>query len=88
MNTEKLSLKWGTLKQCDLKSNTSLAAMEKYFEAGEVSAGAMKQRDTAEQKAALCELIDVVDCETIYLDWDSVHVSKEKAKQYVMEYDK
>ena len=26
------------------------------------------------------------DCETIYLDWDGVGVSKEEAKKYVREY--
>ena len=83
---ESLSLKWGTLKAWDLKTEASKAAMRKYYEAGAVSMSAMSQHNNDAQKDALCELIDAVDCETIYLDWDGVGVSKEEAKKYVREY--
>lgn len=86
--SEKLSLKWGSLKAWDLKSEASTAALHKYFESGKVMASAMAQQDNAEQKQAVCELIDVVDCEKIYLDWDGEYVSKEVAKDYVLNYGK
>lgn len=83
---DKLSLKWGTLKSCTSKSAAAKAALEKYLDAGENSLSAMAQHDTPEQKEALCELIDVVDCPEIYLSWDGKYVSKEEAKKYVREY--
>lgn len=86
--SETLSLKWGSLKSWDLKSDASMAALKKYFEAGKVMASAIAQRDNAEQKQAICELIDLVDCETIYLDWNGEYVSKEAAKNYVLNYGK
>lgn len=45
------------------------------------------QRDTPEQKEIICQLIDGCAGE-IYLDWDGVEVSKEKAKEYVRNYGK
>lgn len=52
--------------------------------------------DVAERGAAIekkhrqieliCQMIDAVDCETIYLDWDGKHVSKDEAKKYVNDY--
>ena len=84
---ESLSLKWGTLKAWDLKTEASKAALKKYASAGGLSSlSAMAQHDSDAAKDALCELIDAVDCETIFLDWDGVDVSKEKAKKYVREY--
>jgi hypothetical protein len=49
------------------------------------SMGAATQRDTPEQKEIICQLIDGCAGE-IYLDWDGVYVSKEKAKEYVRGY--
>ena len=88
MATESLTLKWGTLKVWDLKSEASMAALRKYHEAGRVSMSAMQQHDNAAQKVAILLLIDAVDCDEIYLDWDGRHVSKEKAKEYVLNYGK
>jgi len=85
---ESLSLKWGTIKAWNLKTEASRAAMRRYCETCVVSASAMAQRDSQAQKDALCELIDVVDCETIYLDWDDKYVSKEEAKEYVRNYNR
>jgi hypothetical protein len=65
-----------------------MAALRKYHEAGPVAMGVMAQHDNGAQKDAICELIDVVDCETIYLDWEGEDVSKEKAKEYVRGYDR
>lgn len=84
--TDSLTLKWGTLKAWDLKSDAARAAAQRYLETGEHSMSAMGQRDTAEQKAALCGLIDALDAETVYLDWDGKDVSKDEAKAYVMDY--
>lgn len=81
---ESLTLKWGTLKRWDVNTEASIAALNKYFEAP-VSMSAMAQRDTPDQKKAICELIDVLDAELIYLDWEGRFVTKEKAKKYVME---
>jgi hypothetical protein len=86
MENEELTLKWGTLKGWDLKSEKSMTKLEKYLEFGS-SVSAMAQNDTDEQKVALCDLIDTIDG-TIYNDWDGVYMSKEDAKKYVMEYGK
>lgn len=79
-----LSLKWGTLKSWDIHSETGRALLKRYREIGSSLSG-MAQRDTSEQKEIICQLIDgcVGD---IYLDWDGVEVSKEKAKEYVRSY--
>lgn len=82
---EHLTLKWGTLKAWHLESEKAQAIMQRYIDLGS-SASAMAQNDTPEQKRLICELIDAVDCETIYLDWDGKEVSKDEAKQYVMNY--
>lgn len=81
---EHLSLKWGTLKGWKLESEKSREAARKYAAHG-MSAGAMTQRDTAEQKQALCDLIDAVDGE-ITNDWSGETLTKDEAKKYVMEY--
>ena len=85
-STDSLTLKWGTMKAWDLNSEAARAAAKRYAEAGEVALGAMQQHDTPKQKQALCDLIDALDAETVYLDWDGKDVSKDEAKRYVMEY--
>lgn len=81
-----LSLKWGTLKSWNIHSDTGKALLKRYYEIGS-SLGAMQQRDTPEQKEIICQLID--GCEgDIYLDWDGKYVSKEKAKEYVRNYER
>lgn len=82
---DSLLLKWGALKGWDLKSEAAIAAAKKYDEAGVQSASAMLQHDTAEQKAALCELIDAIDG-TIQNDWSGDMMTKDEAKKYVLEY--
>lgn len=81
-----LSLKWGTLKSWKLNSEAGKDLLKRYFELG-ASYSAMAQQDTPEQKELICQIIDECGAETIYLDWDDKHVSKEEAKRYVMEYD-
>ncbi len=83
---DSLSLKWGTLKSWNIHSETGLALLRRYVELGS-SLGAMQQRDTPEQKEIICQLIDGCAGE-ILLDWDGVFVSKEKAKEYVRNYER
>lgn len=80
-----LTLKWGTLKGYDLKSEAAIKALEELMSLGDRNMSVMMQSDTAEQKEALCKLIDAIDGE-IDLDWEGKVVSKEEAKQYVREY--
>lgn len=80
-----LLLKWGTLKGWDLESDAALAAAKKLDDAGPRAMGAMQQRDTPEQKQALCDLIDAIDGE-IQNDWTGEMMTKDEAKKYVLEY--
>jgi hypothetical protein len=82
-----LSLKWGTLKSYRFKSKKANSLLKEYDSIG-ASASAAMQNDTKRQKEIICELIDLCDTETIYLHWTDEEVSKEKAKQYVMDYGK
>lgn len=83
---ESLTLKWGTLKAWNLKEDgQALELLRKYHELG-MRASAMLQRDTPEQKRLLCQMIDALDADTVYLDWDGKDVPKEEAKKYIMEY--
>lgn len=85
--SEKLTLKWGSLKAWTLnKDGPAFAALKRYMESGDVQASAMLQRDTPEQKQAIYDLIDALDAETIYNDWDDKDMTKEEAKAYVRDY--
>ena len=82
---EHLTLKWGTLKRWNFNSDRSKELFKEYSDIGS-SVSAMTQHDTARQKEIICELIDIGEFETVYLDWDGKEVSKEEAKKYVREY--
>ena len=82
--SEYLSLKWGTLKGCNLESDASKAPALKFSELG-MSMSAMSQEMTDGHKDALCELIDVVDG-PITNDWSGDEMNKGEAKKYVREY--
>lgn len=82
--SEHLLLKWGTLKGWNLETEKSRAAAQRYADMG-MTPGAMQQRDTPEQKQALCDLIDAIDGEIVN-DWSGERMSKDEAKKYVMEY--
>ena len=86
-NTESLTLKWGTLKAWSLKTEKSLEIMQRYLDLGS-SMSAMCQHDTPDQQVLICELIDAIDADTIYLSWEGKDVSKEEAKKYVLNYRK
>jgi len=85
--SDHLLLKWGTLKGYSAKNAEFRAALQKYLDAGEQSAGAMTQRDTEAQKLALCEAVDACPGE-IMNDWSGETYTKEQAKDYVMNYGK
>lgn len=85
--SDSIDLKWGTLKGWSLESEGAMAALRKYHEAGTVLMSVAMQRDTPEQKVALCELIDACDGE-IFNDWSGEIMAKEEAKKYVMEFGK
>ena len=81
---EHLLLKWGSLKAWNVESDASVAALKKWADGG-VNMSAAMQKDSGDQKAALCELIDAVDGE-IWNDWSGEQMTKDEAKKYVMEY--
>lgn len=83
--SEELVLKWGTLKGWTFKTDASLAALKRYFDAGSVSMSAMAQHDNPEQQAAILEMIDVVDGDIIN-DWTGKTMTKDQAKAYITEY--
>lgn len=82
-----LALKWGTLKAWSFRQPKTIELLRRYTAIG-ASAGAMTQHDTPEQKQLICDMIDAGDFDTVYLDWDGEHVSKDRAKEYVMNYGK
>jgi HD-like signal output (HDOD) protein len=89
MNSEKkdyVTLKWGTVKSYNIQNKETWAIMEKYLDAG-VSASAMTQRDTNEQKELLCQVLESIG-EPVYLEWYAKYVSVEEAKEYIRNYDK
>lgn len=84
-----MTLKWGTLKAWDFSGNEKAIALLKEYESDDSSISAMAQRDTPRQKEILCALIDECDDpKGIYLEWDGEYVTKERAKEYVMNYGK
>ena len=86
-NKNYLTLKWGTLKAWNVEGNKKAIELMKRYNEISSSFSAMAQNDTPEQKEIICKLIDLMPGE-IYLDWNGEYVSKEKAKEYVMNYGK
>ncbi len=84
-NTESLSLKWGSIKSWNFKQPKLMELLQKYYDLG-VCISAALQEDTEEQRQLIIEMIDLVDCDEIYLHWEGKHVSKEEAKKYVLEH--
>lgn len=83
--TEYLLLKWGTLKGWNLNEDGPAYAAFKRYHEQPAALGAMQQRDTPEQKRAICDLIDALDGE-ITNDWTGEKLTKDEAKKYVLEY--
>lgn len=86
---EVLALKWGTIKGWDDISDETLALVQAWSDLGS-SVSAMAQRDTPEQKALICQIIDSVAGSggRIYSDWSGETFTAESAKEYVMNYGK
>jgi hypothetical protein len=83
----KLTLKWGTLKAWGFSgSDGGKRLLKEYHEIG-ASESVMLQNDTPRQKEIICELIDLCDDGTVYLDWDGKYVSNAEAKNYIMNYN-
>ena len=86
LENNSLSLKWGTLKSWDLSnSERGKKLLQEYREIG-MSFSAMGQDDNPRQKEIICELIDLCEDGTVWLDWDGEQVSNERAKEYIMTY--
>lgn len=84
---EHLLLKWGTLKGWDFSENEEAQTlMEKFLEGG-MSMSAAMQRNTPEQDKILCDIIDATKGE-ITNDWSGETLTKEQAKDYVINYRK
>jgi hypothetical protein len=81
--TDYLWLKWGTLKEVQSSSERVRSALQRYREGG-VSMSAMLQKNSPEQKQALCDLIDAIDGDIIDA-WTMKPMTKDEAKRYVME---
>ncbi len=84
MESEHLTLKWGTLKSWNF-GEWARPLFEEYSKIGSSMSAAL-QKDTPRQKEIICELIDKGNFKKVYLDWDGKEVSKAKAKKYVLEY--
>ncbi len=82
-----ISLKWGTLKACNLHSEKGQSLLRRYFDLG-TSAGAITANDDQEQKELICQMIDECNAPTIYLAWEGIDVPKDEAKRYVTDYGK
>lgn len=82
-----LLLKWGTLKGWDFSNNEKAQSfLEEYVKLG-VSYGCAMQKNTERQKEIICELIDVCNGD-IQNDWTGKMMTKEEAKEYVVNYGK
>lgn len=86
MATEQLQLKWGTLKGWKLNNGGPAFAKLQEFSRLSDGRGAMMEDMTDAKRELLCEIIDALDAETVYLEWDGRDVTKDEAKSYVMDY--
>lgn len=85
--TDTLTLKWGTLKSWDFNSEKARALNKEYHEIGSYASAMVQSRmETPRQKEIICELIDLCEGDTIYNDWSGEDMSKQEAKDYVMNY--
>lgn len=84
--SESLELKWGTLKAWDL--NEDGLAFKALKKLNNLSLSAMMNHHDDSQREIICEIIDNLDAEDVYLNWEGKYVSKEEAKKYIMEYGK
>jgi len=87
---DELTLKWGTLKAWQMKSQAGQEALKRFFDAGDVTASAMMHRNSDGQIDAICDMIDATAASggEIWNDWVGVAMTPEDAKKYVREYGK
>lgn len=85
MSNDSLLLKWGTVKGWDFEDVDCEAfqLLKKYLE--NAPASCMADHPDETRKKLLCEIIDKMDGE-IQEDWGGEMLSKEAAKDYVMNY--
>lgn len=84
-NRNKITLKWGTLKGWSLKTDEAKQLLQQYHDEP-VSFSVMMQNDSKNQKAIILKLIDVSD--EIHLDWEGKDVTRDEAKDYILNYGK
>lgn len=83
MSEQEIRLKWRTLKGWSgIEPETTAAKLLERYHELPVSMSVMMQRDTAEQKKILCELVSLPGMK-IYLDWDGKYIEKEEAITYL-----
>lgn len=80
-------LKWGTYKEIQYSTVEQFAALKRYRDAGPVHFAGMDQQDNAEQKKALCELIDAIAANggDVIDAWSMRKMTADEGKRYVME---
>jgi len=84
---DSLLLKWGTVKGWNFATMECEAfkLLKQFMENAPYSA--MSDRPDEERKQLLCKVIDVLDGE-IQNDWTGEMLTKEQAKEYVLNYGK
>lgn len=82
--SERLLLKWGTIKGWDNLSERSQEITKRFFADG-ASMSAMADHPDEARRLILCELIDQLDGE-VWDDWNGCVMTKDAAKRYVSEY--
>lgn len=80
-----LTLKWGTVKGWELETDEAKEALQKWVDFG-MSMSIATQKDTPKQRDALIAAIDHMD--EIWNDRGGVQMTKEEAKDYVLNYGK
>ena len=85
VETNILTLKWGTLKSWSFSSAECQSLLEEWMQIGTASS-AIDQNNTPRQKEIICQLIDLCDGDTIHIEWDGVDVSKSEAKKYILNF--
>lgn len=85
--TASIDLKWGNIKGWDgmEDGHPARVALDKWIDS-RVGLSAM-ERQSDEQRALICDVIDAVDGD-IYDDYNGGTMTKEAAKEYVLNYGK
>ena len=84
--TDHLLLKWGTLKGWHFEGKKANKLLDEYFKIGS-SMSAIMQHDTPRQTEIILKLIDLCNG-TICNDLTGRTMNKERAKKYIINYNK